>query len=65
MGRKEKSMRWVHVDFYFNSVYKDKYGKYDKHLNSKEQVMLYIILPFFSRMTGMTYFWIPKPYSTD
>lgn len=30
---------WIHVDFYFNTEYKDKRGTYDKYLNPKQQVM--------------------------
>jgi len=31
--------RWIHVDFYFNTEFKDGLGKYGKYLNLKQQVM--------------------------
>jgi hypothetical protein len=58
---------WKHIDFYFNTQYKDKSGAYDKYLNPKEQVMFErcianIITDCRKIIKRKFYLWEPEPH---
>jgi len=59
---------WRHIDFYFNTKYKNKAGKYDKYLNPKQQIIFErclanIITDCRKFIKRKFYLYEPKPHS--